>query len=149
MSSPLGELPFSKPIPLDRFKSAFAGPVKLFMLGVAVTVALMVVVAMLPASLVPKPSWGWTWQEAPLQKNAAFALQPGQALEYEVNTSGQLARVRIAAQKAPGCPGVLLADTGTAVAIYGSLAAAQQADPGVYEVCVGPDGSERAADGAA
>ncbi len=141
------ELPFSKPIELGEIKSALAGPVRLFFICLGVTIGLMILAALLLPSIAPRASWSWSVNETPLHKNAAFALRPGDALIYEVNASNQQALVRLDAFEQAGCPGVMVADAGTAQAVHRSLAAAQASEPGVYEVCIGTDGNERASDG--
>lgn len=93
-----------------------------------------------------KPSWRWAVDEAPLSKNAAFALSPGQSLEYALSGPDGARAVRLAAMAHARCQGVLMSDVSTAQSAHNSLPAAMAAEPGVYAVCVGSDGVERALD---
>jgi hypothetical protein len=121
-----------------------------FLLFSALFIGLSLLFWFLSPALLPKPSWSYSIQEAPLVKNTPLQLRPGDYLIYSAQSAEQAHPVRLDLSPKPGCRGVFMVDSSARAMAAEGLGASAAAIPlSSYSVCLGMDGNERGANSTA
>lgn len=130
----------------DPHASWGASLLRQFLLFSALFIGLALAFWLLSPNFMPKPSWSYSIQQTPLDKNSPLMLHPADYLVYTARSQGRTQDIRLDLSLRPGCRGVFMLDSTTRALLAQSMPTSFSApDPMIssYSVCLGTDGNER------